>query len=410
MSEQNFRNKQLEQLLSDGYNLKYNLEKRLLIISDPVEKTRLQNELVDCDSKLKKWELELNELKSHSEKVVEAALKKESSEARQERTGVNPFEYGLPVTPAHFFGRRRQLADVKSRIGAISAQCISIVGLRRSGKTSLLRYIRERPMEFCQASQQPLIIYLDFQSERYHTPEGVIEGLRREIAKVSGSEPWSRNENGDEYAVEDGLSALRDRGHRLIVLIDEFERISARLDQFQNWGEDWRAKASAGLLALVVASRRPLAEIYKLCGLTSPFGNIFNTTILGALEKEEWQGLVGKGFNSSGVEVRENELDFIEELTGGQPFYTQMVAALLWQFEDHGKVYSEFKFQAEPIFASLWNELSEVERRTIRQISNGSIGPGAGDSVTKLLGLYGLLKANGQVFSRVFEEYVRGLR
>jgi hypothetical protein len=68
---------------------------------------------------------------------------------RTEHTGSNPFNYGTPVPPEGFYGRAKTIADVKNRIGAMTAQSLNIVGLRRMGKSSLLRYIKERTGEFC---------------------------------------------------------------------------------------------------------------------------------------------------------------------------------------------------------------------------------------------------------------------
>ena len=48
--------------------------------------------------------------------------------------GINPFEYGNPISPDRFYGRESAKRDIKNRIGAISAQPINIVGVWRSGK------------------------------------------------------------------------------------------------------------------------------------------------------------------------------------------------------------------------------------------------------------------------------------
>jgi hypothetical protein len=92
-----------------------------------------------------------------------AGLNREFHQQNQQPTRANPFEYGPPVPPDRFYGRHRAIADVKNRIGARSAQCINIVGMRRNGKSSLLRYIRERTEVFCQPEQKPLIVTLDLQ-------------------------------------------------------------------------------------------------------------------------------------------------------------------------------------------------------------------------------------------------------
>jgi transcriptional regulator with XRE-family HTH domain len=87
-----------------------------------------------------------------------------------DRTGqlsMNPFIYGDPVPPEKFYGRQQAILEVKNRIGAIASQSVNIVGLRRIGKTSLLRYIRSNPTEFIQPERQPLIVSLDLQSNQF---------------------------------------------------------------------------------------------------------------------------------------------------------------------------------------------------------------------------------------------------
>ena len=340
-----------------------------------------------------------------------AELNQQFHQGNQQPTGANPFEYGPPVPPDRFYGRRRAIADVKNRIGAISAQCINIVGMRRNGKSSLLRYIRERTEVFCPIEQKPLIVTLDLQDKKFHTPEGILEGLRRGITKLTGTEPWLREYNDDPFEVEDGLQALCDHGYRLIVMLDEFERIGARLEEFQDWGEDWRAKASAGLLALVIASIRPLGEIYNPLGLTSPFGNIFSTTILGALEEDAWHQLVTDGFSQGGKgEALPEILQWIDDLAGGLPFYTQMAASLLWQYGDRTQAQSEFIFQATPRFRDLWNDLTQSEQQILTNVVNGVSASLQSPAVVDTLKRHGVLRSDGRLFSSAFAEFVRQQR
>ncbi len=313
---------------------------------------------------------------------------------------VNPFTYGAAVAPERFYGRYPQRADVRHRIGGISAQCISIVGHRRSGKSSFLRFIRERIAdEFC-FKQQAIVVDIDLQDARFHTPAGVTEGLRRGIAKATGTAPWQRDENDDPFAVQDGLDALHDddNTYRLIVLIDEFERIGDRLEQFQDWGEDWRAKASAGYFALVVASKRPISDIYKTLGLTSPFGNIFSETTLGPFTQEAWHTLVQHGFAATGRALSDADLALIDELAAGLPFYTQMAASLLWQYGDHAQTKAAFAQQAEPRIRELWDNLYEEERITIRHAAGVAGARPPSTKVFNTLLRQGLLLPNGDPY------------
>ena len=316
------------------------------------------------------------------------------------RDGVNPFNYGSPVSPEGFYGRSVAIVEVKNRIGAITAQSVNVVGLRRMGKTSFLHYIQGRSEVFFQPGQRPLMILLDLQDQRFHTPEGLLEGVRRSLTRAMGQEPWTAAENQDSWAVEDGLLDLRDRGDRLIVMLDEFEAIGHHLQAFQGWGDDWRSKACAGLLTLVIASKNPISEIYKDFDLTSPFGNIFSTTILGALEPEAWRQLVQDGFEPE--KVSESTWQWLDALAGGFPYYVQMAATLLWQWGDYEKAAQEFRFQAKPRFEELWRGLSAPEQAAIRGLvmEKRSIQGGMLDHLQRK----GLVRSSGELFSSILVE------
>jgi len=318
---------------------------------------------------------------------------------------VMPFQYGTSVSASHFYGRSKQILDVKNRIGAISPQCISIIGHRRSGKSSLLRYVKERTNAFCSAYQKPLIAHLDLQDKRFHTPVGIVEELRRTIDK-QGLKPWQREANEDDFAVGEVLSRLRDGGFRVIMLLDEFDSIRDRIEHFQDWGEDARAKCTAGLFTLAIASKRPLNELYSAHNLCSPFANIFTETTLGALEDEAWRKLVKDGFHRT-QKNKKVDFDLIEELAGGLPYYTQMAAALLWQDSDPKHVREKFKDQADERFDELWKELTPSEQDAIKQAAGIKGLAGPSPAVIKDLERHGLLRPDFRLFSSAFAEFVR---
>jgi len=334
------------------------------------------------------------------------ALNQQFQLQKRQRTGINPFGFGNPVSPDRFYGRERAILDVKNRIGAISPQCINIVGMRRNGKTSLLHYIKEQTEIFCPSQQKSLIVSLDLQAPILHSPAGILEGLRRGIKKSTGTEPWTRNGNNDPYEIEDGLAALRDNGQRLIILFDEFEAIGKKLELFQDWGDDWRAKASAGLLTIVIASKRPLDEIYQILNIASPFSNIFSQTVLGTFEIDAWHQLVQDGV----VDVSAAEIELIDDLAGGLPFYVQMAAALLWQYGDFKEVQQEFCKQATPRFRELWHDLTVSEQQILKNAANHQVNSGQSNPIVATLQLHGLLRADGRLFSSALTEFIRHQR
>ncbi len=324
---------------------------------------------------------------------------------RQEynRKGPNPFTYGPTVSPERFYGRKSNRADIRNRIGGFEPQSINIVGLRRNGKSSLLRYVKERIDEFCVPEQKPLVVLLDLQDRRFRSPVGILEGIRRRIKEQVGIEPWQQREDNDLFYVEDGLEALRNRGYRLIVMFDEFEALGGRLEVFQDWGDDWRAKASAGLVTLVIASKQEVSKLYQGLNLTSPFGNIFSTTVLGGLELEAWKSLMKSG------DLAGDEMQWVNKFAGCLPFYAQMAASIIWQYGSLELAQKQFWKQAQPRFEEIWKNLQHPERQVIKEITHEK----QIDSLLKMnyetfesLKLYGLMNADGRLFCSAFCTFV----
>jgi Bacterial regulatory proteins, lacI family len=106
-------------------------------------------------------------------------------------------ESNVDETTGDVGGEESDWGDWASPHFVNASQSVNIVGLRRIGKTSLLRYVRWRslscgdsnPTEFIQPERQPLIVSLDLQSNLVSTPAGIVEGLRRGIMHQQGKEP-----------------------------------------------------------------------------------------------------------------------------------------------------------------------------------------------------------------------------
>ena len=316
----------------------------------------------------------------------------------------NPFVCGPPVAPGIFYGREDVRELIRNCLGARSPQSINPIGLRRSGKSSLLRLVREKPEEFFRTQQKPLVVCLDLQNRAFQTPKGLQEGLRRGITKELGAEPWKREENDDPFAVEDGLQNVKERGWRLVVQLDEFECIGERLADFQEWGHDWRSKASAELITLMVASKRPIHEIWRTLGLTSDFSNIFRTTVLGSLERGAWEQLVRDGL----PDVSEVELAAINALAGGMPCYVQVAASCLWETGNIAAMRQEFQSQMRGVWRNLWESLSVREQQVVQAAVAGR-KPLLQSRIVLDLQQYGVLRSDGMLFSKAFASWLKDI-
>lgn len=320
------------------------------------------------------------------------------------RGRTNPFDYGKPVTATRFKGRREQFRVIRNKFGGDTSQCLSIIGFRRSGKSSLLRYIGERPLEFCDRSQQPIVLFFDLHDSRFETPTGLLDGLRRDIATATKFDPWTAG--NDAHEVVHGLTRVLAEGYRLIILLDEFESIKERLDLFERWGKDWRAKVNAGLFVLGICSQRPIPELYRSWGLSSPFANIFTQTTIGAFEEVEWRDLVIERFRDTSKSVTDSDLSLIYKLAGGLPYFTQLAASILWDHSAHEITEDIYGREAFPRFSEIWRTLTLREQHGLRYAAGiPNLSPPK-QSTIRTLTRHGLLRSDGTVFSCAFREFL----
>jgi len=338
--------------------------------------------------------------------VISGAIDhKEASQTPVSSRGhTNPFDHGRPVPANRFEGRREQLGIIRNKFGGDTSQCLSIMGLRRTGRSSLLRYIRERPLEFCESYQRPIIVFLDLLDSRFETPTGLLEGLRRGISEATGNFPWG--DQNEPFDVVDGLTRIVSEGYRLIILLDEFESIKERMDLFERWGKDWRAKVNAGLFVLGICSQRPLAELYRSWGLSSPFANIFTQMTLGAFEDVEWRNLVTERFRITSKSASDLDLSLIYELSGGLPYFTQLAASILWEYSDHEITQRIYRREAFPRFAEIWRTLTPREQHALRYATAVQNLSTPSPAIVRSLTTYGLLRRNGSPFSCAFRNFL----
>jgi transcriptional regulator with XRE-family HTH domain len=316
--------------------------------------------------------------------------------------GQNPFIYGDSVSADRFYERKQMLNLLADRLR--KGTSVNLVGLRRSGKTSLLRYLMDNRFKVrLDGAEKTIFVFLDLSTKGCATPLDLVEGLRRGIGKSLGKEPWRREENDDDWIVQEGLEDIRDRGYRVVILMDEFESIEQNLDLFQPWATDWRSKAStSGVFTLVVASQRPLGEFHLNRQWTSPFDNIFTIVQLGSLALEVWGEYVKNGLGSSDLE----HLDWIEQMSGGFPCYVEMAASVLWDCKfNYTEADYQFSRLAELQLAGLWRTLTESEKSTLRFAAGLDVLQPSQSDFNRLE-RYGLVRNGGRIFSIAFKDWI----
>ncbi len=225
------------------------------------------------------------------------------------RTVGSPFVVGRPLRADEpIFGREmafRFVADQLAKYGSVN-----LVAERRMGKTSLLNHLIGHA-EDClipQPDQPPLVLaWLDLQAQVTNQARFYGMALRELLDRLPPSlsnqaptlQDWRArlhtHPEADYDEFQRVLRCLHDPGSicaRPVLVVDEFERLfDAQAKEgfpFPGFFDGVRALITADLLAMIVASRRPLVEYF--CGpartgsLTSTFPSYFTPFRLSALD------------------------------------------------------------------------------------------------------------------------------
>ncbi len=211
----------------------------------------------------------------------------------------NPFIAGPPITdPRHFFGRERIVRRLFGLLRQRPLQNAAIIGPRRSGKTSLLHYVRQittavsvRPDQRTDWLLQPAQyrwVFVDFQDPRL----GDLAGLLRHLLLGMGlmvPEPCTLETFLDMVADE-----LR---QPTVVLLDEIGVALSRYPELDDtFWESLRSLATnqvGGNLAFILTAPERPDELAAHSGYGSPFFNIFGyAATLGPLDEAEAQALI----------------------------------------------------------------------------------------------------------------------
>lgn len=286
-----------------------------------------------------------------------------------------PYVVGPPVRlPTDFFGRENQTRQFFESLAGPQAQCVSVLGLRRAGKTSFLQYISHPEIMalYLPDPQRYVMVYVDVSACK--TPAEFYGRVYRKLLANLPRVPSGvdRSQTGtDVYDVESLLYEFGER--RVIFLMDEFDQLRTA-----GFGSDFltELRALAGIwdfeLAYVTASYWDNYRLGKFVGLppTSPFYNIFYPTpiYLSGLSPRELEELVKVPACRVGIAADDEDVAFVRYHAGTLPFFVQAVAATWLTYKAQGKnpdaaaVNQRLVSEMWPYFEQWWRNFSDVER------------------------------------------------
>lgn len=242
----------------------------------------------------------------------------------------SPFIAGPPIShPSRFFGREREIRRLFNLLRQRPLQNAAIIGPRRSGKTSLLHYLKNitttpshqlRPSQNQQWLSNPdpyQWIFVDFQDTRFSSPAYLI----RHLLQGMGIAPPAN------CTLDTFLELVSDQLHQpTIILFDEIGVAMARYPELDNaFWESLRSLATNqvdGNLAYILSSHEPPNLLAQNQEMGSPFFNIFGyTAVLGPLSEAAARELIA----SSPIPFSAADTDWILAESGCWPMPLQIL-------------------------------------------------------------------------------------
>ncbi|MBD1886369.1 ATP-binding protein [Microcoleus vaginatus] len=250
------------------------------------------------------------------------------------------FITGTPIThPRYFFGRQKELKRLFDLLKRRPLQNAAIIGKRRSGKTSLLQYLKNittTPTEQLRPGQKSdwlphpenyRWIFVDFQDSRRQSREGLLRYILESL-KMSVPNPCDLDRFMD--AVSSNLDLPT------VILFDEIgvglQRCPELDDGFWESLRSLATNQTNGNLGFVLATPESPIELATSTGHSSPFFNIFGyTTTLAAMTETEARELIG----SSPIPFPDEDIEWILTQSKCWPLLLQILCReRLFSLED----------------------------------------------------------------------------
>ncbi len=289
----------------------------------------------------------------------------------------NPYVSRGPVRSAEmFFGRKNDLLEIANSLKG--NQSVSLVGPRKIGKTSLLFHLlRPSVAGELGLGEGQLVCYLDCEALGEESPAGVLGQFAVELAaelEASGEADEAELRKAcaapTRLGFESAVRALNRRGLRIVIILDEFERLSANSRLDVHFFNALRSLAGRFQLAFLTASASPLIDL-TYSGrsreiLSSPFFNIFAPLDLGLFSEADAMDLIQTPAARSGRPFPPELQNLLRRLAGGYPLILQV--ACFHAFEEPGNpagMEEQTAREMQSHFEYAWRNLTDSEKRVL---------------------------------------------
>ncbi len=310
----------------------------------------------------------------------------------------NPFVIGQWVRGENFLGRESIIAELLEG----PRQAVWVAGLRRMGKTSLLREIERRVLQNQQSTYLPLYWDLEGAIDDETLQESLLAALDD---TSSGVTPENAGPGSSTLETLRHIQkAAQRQGRALFLLCDEVEALLSVMKNDPHLLARLRRAMQAGknMRCILTATRR-LARLETFeAGETSPFLHGFTPPLyLSPMSELEVQPLLERGGFPAAIQKT------LYELTGGHPFLLQVMAKRTLELGGVEAGLESLKHDEtlQNFFLVDYNLLQAVEQRLLRRCAASKVAAAVTDTNEgmarqTLLALGLLCEREGMLFPR----------
>ncbi len=277
----------------------------------------------------------------------------------------SPFSDRRMITDAdRFFGRKAETHKVFNALAANSPQCVSIIGERRIGRSSLLQHLLRNYHQHLPQPDRYRFAYLDLSRDTIRRPRQ----FYAEAAQAFGAD------NGNSMSpqqFDEWLSGQNpQRDWHYVILLDEFNALQRRRERFDDdFYDGLRSRANAGEITFVVASHVPLHEIAIANDFTSSFFGIFTPVDLKGFGYDEAKAsMLRPDTRPLRLVDFDNTSDWAkdDDTNRYHPLKLNMAADLIWQ--EPNATYEQIKIKYDSDVAYVFGEVVHKAKRRKRAL------------------------------------------
>jgi len=320
-----------------------------------------------------------------------------------------------------FFGRKREVARIYSRISTTHPQSVSIVGTRRIGKSSLLNFIYqvENREKHLRNSEQYKFLFIDFQErKKIALPEffsALFELLSREF---HGHLDITAKPNYE--GLKEIVTHVQQQGFKLIFLFDEFDSITQNKNFDMEFFAFLRALANRYDVAYIMSSGRHLQELCHTKEIAdSPFFNIFSNLFLPPFSRKDALTLISEPSKEAGYPLKP-VADTIISMAGHFPFFIQIACSAFFEYALDDpippqniplpEIHGIFMEEATDHFEYILSHSSDDQQEVLLQLVEGHRPAKSQQYLLRELQRQGCTLGEREqlrVFSSLFGEYIQ---